>query len=143
MMLPGPIGNKAERYALPARVGQGDVDELVVWLVRTGGGLQLTLDFTDTAHIDFRAVRLLVDRVREVHMSLPPIRIVGLDPYCEQILRFALAGTEWDLSDAGMDEGMVGTSGGDVRSSAVPASSDEMGGTSWGSLLGSWTPCPN
>lgn len=142
-MLPGPIGNKAERYALPARVGQGEVDELVVWLVRTAGGLQLTLDFTDTAHIDFRAVRLLVDRVREVHMSLPPIRIVGLDPYCEQILRFSLAGTEWDLSETGMDDGIVGASDCDVRESAAPVSSEAMGGSSWGSLLGSWTPCPN
>ena len=138
-MLPGPMGNKVERYALPAQLGQGDVDELVVWLVRTGADLQLTLDFTDTSHIDFRAVRSLVERVREIHASSPPIRIVGLDPYCEQILRFSLAPSDWDLFDSVVDAG----DGEDTESGAQADASSAWGGSSWNSIAGSWSPCPN
>lgn len=138
-MLPGPMGNKVERYALPARLAQGDVDELVVWLVRTGCGLQLTLDFTDTSHIDFRAVRALVERVREIHSSLPPIRIVGLDPYCEQILRYSLTPSDWDLFEtvdgALTDEG--------IGEGANAGASAAWSGPSWNSVAESWSPCPN
>lgn len=137
-MLPGPLGNKVERFALPARLDQGKVDELVVWLVRSGGELQLTIDFTDCSHIDFRAVRMLVARVREVQASLPPIRIVGLDPYCEQILRFSLTASDWDLfeqvDDAGDDGGAIG---------GYVGSADSRAGAGFESLTETWAPCPN
>ena len=138
-MLPGPMGNKVERYALPARLAQGDVDELVVWLVRTGGGLQLTLDFTDTSHIDFRAVRALVERVREIHTSLPPIRIVGLDPYCEQILRYSLTASDWDLFET-VEDAVEGEGTGE---GAGAGASSTWEGPSWSPLAESWSPCPN
>ncbi len=138
-MLPGPMGNKVQRYALPARVAHGEVDELVVWLVRTGGTLAVTLDFTDTAHIDFRAVRALIARVREIHSSLPPIRMVGLNPYCEQILRYALEASDWDLFETVEDAGDGAFAGEEEGSESFSA----WGGTSWGSLMGPWAPSPN
>lgn len=147
-MLPGPMGHKVERFALPNELASGQVDELVVWAVQSGGTTQLTIDFQNTSHIDFRAARSFVTRIRALYPSLPPIRIVGLDPYCEQILRFALGAADWDLfelvSDAGEGSEAASGLGADARDASVgsPASAS-WGGGSWSSLAGPWAPCPN
>lgn len=55
------------------------------------------LSFLHTQHIRFQALRRFVRRVRQLGPLPRPIVLAGLNPYCEQILQFALIPVDWDL----------------------------------------------
>jgi len=130
-------------YRLPSIVDNHALVPVADQVLAAGGNLSCVMDFTLSIHVDFRALRGFVRRIRCIGRLPKPILLVGLNPYCEEIVQFALSTADWDLFlelDVEMEAGVPG------GNSALPAhgarfgSAGEPGARAAGPLL---SPCPN
>ena len=136
-----PIAPGASRaYRLPQIVGRGSLGRIARDINRSGRQEEILLDFSCVRHIDFRAFRGFVAGLRNLADTPGPILLVGLSPYCQEILRFALRPRDWELFEELFME--IGT----PRGNGVPGT-EWMEGRSLGpwvdALAERWAPCPN
>ena len=88
--------NKHNVFRLPIWVGPEALRSVLEELASSRGGALLILDFQDTMHIQLQALQQFMGRIRQLGPLPRPIILAGLNPYCEQILRFVLIPHDWD-----------------------------------------------
>lgn len=84
-------------FPLPRRATGEVLDTVAEQLAECGTDVAVVLDFRGTEHVDYRALRRFVHRMRSIRTLAGPVRLVGLNPYCRQIVRFALDAGDWEL----------------------------------------------
>ena len=84
-------------FSLPAWVDWATLREVVEQMGRTHPTRGWVLDFEETRHIRFQALRQFVGLVRRLEPLPRPIVLAGLNPYCQRILQFVLIPRDWDL----------------------------------------------
>ena len=87
-------------FVLPEKVSERELDRLIPGVRAVS---RPVLDSSNTVHIRWKdaaafARRLLAERPRTV------VRMVGLDEYCIQILRFAWSAEAWELFELVTDD---------------------------------------
>lgn len=60
-------------------------------------GVRCVLDFTSSVHIRYPDLQRFAQTVRERLRPTRPVLLIGLSPYCGEIVRFALRAEDWDL----------------------------------------------
>jgi|SRR5690606_35956323 len=112
-------------FVLPEKVGEREFARLLPGVRAVS---RPVLDFSNTVHIRWKdaaafARRLLAERPRTV------VRVVGLDDYCIQILRFAWSAEAWELFEL-------------VTEDAERALGEERPRTVDSAIVPSWVPDP-
>ena len=88
--------NKHNVLRLPVWVGSEALRSVLEEVASPGHRALLILDFQDTKHIQLQALQQFMNRIRQLGPLPRPIILAGLNPYCEQILRFVLIPHDWD-----------------------------------------------
>ena len=88
--------NRHNVLRLPVWVGSEALRSVLEEIASPGRRALLILDFQDTKHIQLQALQQFMGRIRQLGPLPRPILLAGLNPYCEQILRFALNPHDWD-----------------------------------------------
>lgn len=92
------LGRMVIRIVPLPRKATGQVLDLIAeQLAGAGGDIAAILDFRRTEHVDYRALRRFVRRMRRTRALAGPVRMLGLNPYCLQIVRFTLDAGDWEL----------------------------------------------
>jgi len=140
MMRPFSLSNKADWLQMAEQVGREDLDIVAVRLERFNS--PVTLDFSATRHIDFRAWHAFVTRLRALDRGPAALRLYGLSSYCERIVRFVSAARDGDLF-----EQLFGSSdfGGEGEISTEFATTDDLGSgwMPWDEHAYPWSPSQN
>ncbi len=88
-------GQQVWVFRLPDRVDHTILETLAALIGKQPG--THVLDFAATSHIDFRGMRAFARRVRGMGPLHRPILLAGLNPYCLEIMGFALGAGDNDL----------------------------------------------
>ena len=140
MMRPFSLSNKADWLQMPEQIGREDLGPIATRIERFQA--PVTLDFSTTRHIDFRAWHDFVTRLRDLDRGPTALRLYGLSSYCEQIVRFVSAARDGDLF-----EQLFGTNGfsGEGEISNEFATTNELGSgwMPWDEHAYPWSPSQN
>ena len=92
------VTNYNDHYVLqlPVWVGAEALRKVMEELLAPGRRALLILDFQKTMHIQLQALQQFAAGIRQLGPLPRPIVLAGLNPYCEQILRFVLIPPDWD-----------------------------------------------
>lgn len=128
-------------FPLPPRVTGRALEAVAETVAAVPGDVAVVLDFRQTEHLDFRALRRFARRLRGMKSLAGPVRLVGLNPYCLQIVRFTLDVRDWDLfaQETGEAAPPAPRGNGATRMPLRGRSGRIEAGP--GALL--WPPCPN
>jgi hypothetical protein len=86
-------------FHLPTKVEETALASVICALEETppANSVQCVLDFSASSHVRFQDFQKFTQFFRERLRLSHPILLAGLNPYCEEILRFALRAEDWEL----------------------------------------------
>lgn len=88
---------------MPRRVDEAVLASIRRELLTSGAERAWALDFSGTVHIHYGALGDFAAWLRRVRSQLQPVLLVGLTPYCQEIVNLALRTVDWDILVAGRD----------------------------------------
>ena len=119
------IAGGLQFFRMPTQVDAGAWECVVSALeaLPSLAGVQCVLDFRSSSHLRYQDLQQFAQAVRERLRPSRPVLLIGLSPYCGEIVRFALRAEDWELFQEAERVVTLGRAWGNAGPVASPTSS--------------------